>query len=147
MTARFGPRRPMVAGLVVAAAGAALLILLDAGTAYPVIVPGLLLWGVGLGVLTPAVVAAAVRAAPDDRAGLASAANNTARQAGGAVGIAAYGALAGDPGAGGFVGGLHLVSAVTAALFVVTALVVLLTIDRGRAERRPLREKSDLPAG
>jgi DHA2 family methylenomycin A resistance protein-like MFS transporter len=147
VTARFGPRRPMVAGLVVAAAGAALLVLVGADTAYPVIVPGLLLWGVGLGVLTPAVVAAAVRAAPDDRAGLASAANNTARQAGGAVGIAAYGALAGDPGAGGFVGGLHLVAAITAALFVVTAVVVLLTIDRGRAEREELHEKSGLPAG
>ena len=93
--------------------------------------PGLLLWGIGLGVLTPAVVAAAVRAAPADRAGLASAANNTARQAGGAVGIAAYGALAGDSGAGG----LHLVAGITTVLFVVTAAIVLLTIDRDHAER------------
>lgn len=127
VTARYGPRRPMVAGLVVAAGGAAWLVF--AGTV--VMTPGLLLWGIGLGVLTPAVVAAAVRAAPADRAGLASAANNTARQAGGAVGIAAYGALAGDSGAGG----LHLVAGITAVLFVVTAAIVLVTIDRDHAGR------------
>jgi DHA2 family methylenomycin A resistance protein-like MFS transporter len=129
VTARFGPRPPMVTGLLVAAGGAALLIPVGAGSGYPVLVPGLLLWGAGLGVLTPAVVAAAVRSAPADRAGLASAANNTARQAGGAVGIAAYGALAGDPGAAGFVGGLHLVAGITAALFVVAAVVTLIAGD------------------
>jgi DHA2 family methylenomycin A resistance protein-like MFS transporter len=127
MTARWGPRRPMTAGLVIAAAGAAGLN--RAGTTT--ITPGLLLWGIGLGILTPAVVAAAVRAAPADRAGLASAANNTARQAGGAIGIAAYGALAGPPDAAG----LHLVATVTAALFVVTAAVVLLAGDSPAPER------------
>ena len=45
----------------------------------------LLLRGTGLGVLTPAVVAAGVSAVPSDRAALASAVNNTARQAGGAA--------------------------------------------------------------
>jgi DHA2 family methylenomycin A resistance protein-like MFS transporter len=139
LTARWGPRRPMVAGLLIAAAGTAWLI----GAGKMTITPGLLLWGVGLGVLTPAVVAAAVRAAPADRAGLASAANNTARQAGGAIGIAAYGALAGDFRAGG----LHLVAAITAALFVVTAGVVLLVPDREQAGRAEHREKSDPPAG
>jgi MFS transporter, DHA2 family, methylenomycin A resistance protein len=127
LTARWGPRRPMVAGLLIAAAGTTWLIWAGKVT----ITPGLLLWGIGLGVLTPAVVAAAVSAAPADRAGLASAANNTARQAGGAIGIAAYGALAGDSGAAG----LHLVAATTAALFVLTAGIVLLAGDSSAPER------------
>jgi MFS transporter, DHA2 family, methylenomycin A resistance protein len=77
--ARFGPRGPMVAGLLCAAAGLGLL------RAGPVL-PAFLLWGAGLGVLTPAVVAASMGAVGRERAGLGAAVNNTARQAGGALG-------------------------------------------------------------
>src|SRR3954468_13424642 len=105
-TGRFGARGPMVGGLLVAAAGLALLTQAEATTAYPHLLPAFVLWGAGLGLLTSAVVAAAVGAVPGERAGLASAVNNTARQAGGAIGIAAFGALTGSPAAGGFVGGL-----------------------------------------
>jgi DHA2 family methylenomycin A resistance protein-like MFS transporter len=57
----------------------------------------LLLLGVGMGLLTASVVAAAVRAVPSDRAGLASGVNNTARQAAGALAVALYGAIVGSP--------------------------------------------------
>jgi DHA2 family methylenomycin A resistance protein-like MFS transporter len=77
--AHFGPRGPMAAGLLCAAAGLALLL------AGPVL-PAFLLWGAGLGMLTPAVVAASMGAVGRERAGLGAAVNNTARQAGGAVG-------------------------------------------------------------
>jgi DHA2 family methylenomycin A resistance protein-like MFS transporter len=70
------------------------------------------------------VVAAAIAAAPPERAGLASGVNNTARQAGGAIGIAAYGAIAGQPGnAGRFLAGLHLAGLLTAGSWLVAALV------------------------
>lgn len=85
--------------------------------------PALLAWGVGLALLTPAVVAAAVGAVPGDRAGLASAVNNTARQASGAVGIAAFGALAGEPGTPGFLAGFHLAAAIATALFLFAAIL------------------------
>ena len=78
----------------VAASGLALLTAAGAGTGYLVLLPAFLLWGIGLGIVTPAVVAAAIAAVQEDRAGLASAINNTARQAGGAIGIAACGAIA-----------------------------------------------------
>jgi DHA2 family methylenomycin A resistance protein-like MFS transporter len=53
-------------------------------------------------------VAAAVGSVPAGRAGLASGVNNTARQAGGAIGIAAFGALAGSPARdGAFLAGMH----------------------------------------
>jgi DHA2 family methylenomycin A resistance protein-like MFS transporter len=84
--ARIGPRWPIVAGLVVAAAGLALLAGASSGTSAAALLAPLLLWGCGLGVLTPAVVSAAMGAVERERAGLASAVNNTARQAGGAIG-------------------------------------------------------------
>ena len=96
LTAHVGPKLPMAAGLLTAAVGVGLLVRAQAGSGYRTLLPALLLWGIGLGVLTPAVVAAAVRAVPARRAGLASAVNNTARQAGGAIGIAAFGAIAGS---------------------------------------------------
>jgi DHA2 family methylenomycin A resistance protein-like MFS transporter len=84
--------------------------------------PALLLWGCGLAVLTPAVVAAAVGAVKE-RSGLASAVNNTARQAGGAVGIAAFGAVAGNASnARVFTSGIHVSGLVSVALFLVAAL-------------------------
>jgi MFS transporter, DHA2 family, methylenomycin A resistance protein len=53
---------------------------------------------------------------PADRAGLASGVNNTARQAGNAIGVAAFGALAGNPGGAGFIHGFHASAAIAAAL-------------------------------
>jgi DHA2 family methylenomycin A resistance protein-like MFS transporter len=125
LTGRFGPRAPMTAGLLVAAAGLALLALDDAGTPYAQLLPGFVLWGAGLGLLTSAVVAAAVSAVDDDRSGLASAVNNTARQAGGALGIAAFGALAGEASGAGFVHGFHVAALIAAALYVAATLPTL----------------------
>jgi DHA2 family methylenomycin A resistance protein-like MFS transporter len=51
--------------------------------------------GIGLGFATPALVSAATAAVPAERAGMAAAVNNTARQAGGAIGVALIGAIAG----------------------------------------------------
>jgi DHA2 family methylenomycin A resistance protein-like MFS transporter len=96
-----------------------------------VLLPALLGWGVGLALLTPAVVAAAVAAVPADRTGLASGVNNTARQAGGAIGIAGYGAIAGQPAATArFLTGLHATGLITAGLFAVAALGTVRFVPR-----------------
>ncbi len=80
ITSRVGARVPAAAGLLVAAAGLALLTRATAHSGLPLLVPAFLLWGLGVGLLTPAVVAAAIAAVPTERSGLASAVNNTARQ-------------------------------------------------------------------
>jgi MFS transporter, DHA2 family, methylenomycin A resistance protein len=113
---RTGPRWPMTAGLLIAAAGFALL--------TTTLVPALLLWGCGIGVLTPAVVSGAMGAVERERAGLASAVNNTARQAGGAVGIAAFGAAT-----------LHTGAVVAAALYVVAGVGAALGLRPPRRSR------------
>ena len=116
--ARTGARGPIVVGLLAAAAGLALLAGASRGTGAAALLAPLLLWGCGLGVLTPGVVSAAMGAVERERAGLASAVNNTARQAGGAVGIAGFGALAAQR---GVLAGLHAGALVAAALYVVAA--------------------------
>ena len=114
LVGRIGPRPPMVAGLLIAAGGLALL-------SDDALLVASVLWGLGLGLLTPAVVAAAMGAVQAERAGLAAAVNNTARQAGGAIGIAASGAVAGSPARGAFVDGFHAVALAAAALYVAAA--------------------------
>lgn len=125
LTSRIGARLPNGAGLLLAAAGLALLIRVTPSTGYGAMLPAFLLWGVGLGLLTPAVVAAAIAAVPGERSGLASAINNTARQAGGAIGIAVAGAIAGQPGGAHFLRGFHTVALGSALLYVAAAVLAL----------------------
>jgi DHA2 family methylenomycin A resistance protein-like MFS transporter len=140
ITARRGPRPPMVAGLALGVAGQASLLLLHPASPYPLLLPALVGLGVGLGLLTAAVVTAAIAAVPPDRSGLASGVNNTARQAGTALGVAVFGALAGggdDP--GHFVAGLHRAGLLGAALWLAAIVVTLAAVrphhSAGRARR------------
>ena len=135
LTSRIGSRLPVAVGLAVAGAGLALLATAEAGSAFSALLPAFLLWGIGLGILTPAVVAAAIAAVPGERAGLASAINNTSRQAGGAIGIAVAGAVAGQPGSPGFLSGFHAVAVGSACLYVVAAVLGLALIPGQIAPR------------
>jgi DHA2 family methylenomycin A resistance protein-like MFS transporter len=112
ITSRFGPRLPAAAGLLAAASGA--------HSGYADLLPAFLLWGIGCGLLTPAVVAAAIATVPAERSGLASAVNNTARQTGGAIGIA------GQPGdLARFLRGFHAVALGSACLYAAAAAPAL----------------------
>jgi DHA2 family methylenomycin A resistance protein-like MFS transporter len=135
---RIGPRAPMVAGLLIAAAGLALL---SADALFAASV----LWGLGLGLLTPAVVATAMGAVEAERAGLAAAVNNTARLAGGAIGIAVAGAVAGGPGAPGFAHRFHAVALLAAALYAATAAVAWAAVPS--RERPSARRMARAAAG
>jgi len=97
LTARYGPRPVMLTGAAIAAAGQLCLLLVTPSASYPRLVPALLGVGLGVGMFTAPVVTAAMRAVPADRSGLASGINNTARQAGTALGVAVFGAVAGSP--------------------------------------------------
>ena len=125
VVARAGARLPMIAGLVLAAVGVGLLTLSTADSGYLVLLPAVLLWGLGLAFLTPAVVYAAVSAVPAGRAGLGSAVNNTTRQAGGAIGIAAFGAIASSPERESFLAGFHLTAVIAAAMFAGAAVATV----------------------
>jgi DHA2 family methylenomycin A resistance protein-like MFS transporter len=89
---RFGPRLP--AGLGLGLTGLSFIAVALLPSQDGVVALAVLgLAGVGLGVATPALVSAATAAVPAPRAGMAAAVNNTARQAGGAIGVALIGAI------------------------------------------------------
>ncbi|MEU0531097.1 MFS transporter [Amycolatopsis tolypomycina] len=111
LTGRFGPRPLMVAGLALGVLGMLNLLLVNENSGYPALLPTLLGLGTGMGLLTTAVVTAAVDGVPPERAGVASGVNNTARQAGGALGVAVLGAVSGS--------GPPAVGVVAAALWLV----------------------------
>ncbi|VWC54931.1 MFS transporter [Burkholderia lata] len=133
VVARHGPRAPMLAGALVAALGYGSLHFIDASTPLAVLLVPFLLIPTGMGFAVPAMTTAVLASVAPERAGIASAVLNTARQAGGAMGVAAFGALAGGGGAGQVVDGLRIETAVSVALLITAAL--LATLVRPDAHR------------
>lgn len=124
VTARTGPRPPMVVGLLTGAAGLAGWLLAGPDTPYPVLVAPMVAAGFGIAFAMPASTTAIMRTAGPGRAGITSAAFNTARQLGSALGVAVYGTLA----ASGLVTGVHAGALVGAAGYLVAALCAVLFI-------------------
>lgn len=123
VVARHGPRVPMLAGALVAALGYGSLHFVDASTPLAVLLVPFLLIPTGMGFAVPAMTTAVLASVAPERAGIASAVLNTARQAGGAMGVAAFGALAGGGGTAQVVSGLRIETAVSVALLVTAALL------------------------
>jgi DHA2 family methylenomycin A resistance protein-like MFS transporter len=95
LVGRVGPRLPAGVGLVLSGAGYLGAALVGASSIdSPVGWAFLFLAGSGMGIAVPGLVAGATEALGPDRAGIASAVNNTSRQVGGAIGVALIGGLA-----------------------------------------------------
>ena len=116
MTAQFGakysPAKIASLGLALVAAGLAGMLIIGVDSSWTALLPGLLVTSLGTGLFNPTGSALALNALSDEQSGLAAGANDTFRQAGVAVGIAALGtlvpagaALGGDPQS--YVDGLH----------------------------------------
>ncbi|WP_174903694.1 MFS transporter [Burkholderia pseudomultivorans] len=131
--ARHGPRVPMLAGALVAALGYGALHVVDASTPLPILLVPFLLIPSGMGFAVPAMTTAVLASVAPERAGIASAVLNTARQAGGAMGVAAFGALAGGGATSQVVSGLRIETAVSVLLLIAAAL--LATLVRPAAHR------------
>jgi DHA2 family methylenomycin A resistance protein-like MFS transporter len=120
---RYGARVPMLAGALVAALGYGLLQRVDAhAPLWALLVPFLLI-PAGMGLAVPAMTTAVLASVDARRAGTASAVLNTARQAGGAVGVAAFGALASGAQAAHIVAGLHTATAISTAVLLIAAML------------------------
>lgn len=135
LTGRYGPRVPLLAGALAAGFGAAGLALVQVDSTYTVLLVPLLGLGIGGGLCTTPVVAAALAAAPAGRAGLAGGLNNAARQAGTAVGVAIFGGVAAATAPPStFVAGLHVLAVIGTAAWAGVLVLVRYTIgahDRG----------------
>ena len=95
ITGHFGSRYPATLGLGASALGLLLLSRMPTRPDEAVMFGLLVLIGLGLAAAMPGLVAAAIGALPPERAGAASAVNNTSRQVGGALGVALLGGFIG----------------------------------------------------
>jgi EmrB/QacA subfamily drug resistance transporter len=90
LSARIGPRIPLTVGPLVIAAGVLLFLRIGADTSYALdVLPGVLVFGVGLTLMVAPLTATVLAAAPDEHAGIASGVNNAVARAGSLLAVAA----------------------------------------------------------
>ncbi|MBG6069012.1 MFS transporter [Micromonospora ureilytica] len=101
LSARIGPRLPLAIGPVIAAVGLLLLRGVGPGASYwRDVLPGVLLFGIGLTLVVAPLTASVLAAVQDRFSGVASGFNNAASRAGGLLAVAALPLLVGLSGAG-----------------------------------------------
>ena len=83
----------LAGGLAMAGGGLLLMGGLNAGSEWTALLLGFIVAGIGVGLLNPVIADVAVSVVPKEQSGMASGINDTFRQVGIAVGIAAWGAL------------------------------------------------------
>jgi EmrB/QacA subfamily drug resistance transporter len=122
LTSKVGPAVLVVTGLVLVAVGMALILIVEKGSDWTALMPGLLVACLGTGLFNPAVVAIALGSVPENVSGLAAGTNDAFRQGGIAVGVAVFGAIVpagaalGHGSAASYVDGMHYAAIVGAVL-------------------------------
>ena len=116
----------------------------DADSSWTAVLPGVLVACIGTGLFNPAVSAVALGSVPVEQSGLAAGVNDTFRQAGIAVGVAALGALIpaeaalGDGSAQSYVDGFHAAGLAGAGLAAAGALAAGLLIAKRFGAAAPM---------
>ena len=143
LTSHFGSRPPMIIGALTGMLGFALLSRLDNASSFLTMLPAFMLIPGGMGLAVPAMTNTILSSIKREWSGTASAVLNAARQMGGAMGVAAFGALVG--GHTQIVAGLKVAALCSALLLLVAAAVAWFGIARISAKPRQPRPKHDLP--
>jgi EmrB/QacA subfamily drug resistance transporter len=150
---RFGPRTPLIAGLLSIGAGLLLFARTPVDGSYLVdIAPAMVLIGVGAGLGFPSLMGLAMSGATPSDSGLASGLVNTSVQVGGAIGLAVLATLATERTDGLLAGGASGASALNSGFhlaYVIGAGLVGVAIALAVTLLRPPRtaERATLPAG
>ncbi|MCW2707639.1 MAG: drug resistance transporter, EmrB/QacA subfamily [Frankiales bacterium] len=101
LATRTGPRLPMTVGPLLCAVGVGWLSQIPRDASYATdVLPGVLLFGLGLSATVAPLTATVLAAAPDEHAGLASGVNNAVARVGGLLAVAALPLVAGLHGEG-----------------------------------------------
>ncbi len=138
---RIGPRWPMAVGALLAAGGLLLMLRIGPDASYLAdVLPGAVVFGLGLTALVAPLTATVLSAAPTRHAGVASGVNNAVARAGGLFAVAALPALAGLSSADyrsapALDAGFRTVLLICAALMVLGALAAAVGL-RGQRTRR-----------
>lgn len=140
LSQRIGPRLPMTAGPLVAGAGLLLLSDVGPGTSYPTgILPGVIVFGVGLA-MTVAPLTAAVMAAVEERhLGVGSGINNAVARVAGLLSVALLPLAAGlggvDPGEPAFAAGVSDALRISAGVCATGGVVAFASVRRAATAR------------
>ena len=151
LATRTGPRLPLLVGPLVAAAGVGWLAFVSAGDSYVRdVLPGVLLFGLGLSLLVAPLTTTVLAAAPDRLSGTASGVNNAVSRAGGLLAVAALPTLVGL-GAQDYADVDALTAGYRTAMLVCTGLLVAgglsaLALPRRLADCAPAGEPPCRPA-
>jgi EmrB/QacA subfamily drug resistance transporter len=161
---RYGARWPMSAGALIAAVGTLLLSRVTPGDGYLTdVLPGVIVFGIGLSLLVAPLTAAVLAAVPERSAGIASAVNNAVARLAGLLAVAALPLAAGIGGiqnleGEAFAEGYARVMLLCAVLCIASALVALITVkqtapvaagihpglQQSCAQRRPLVRRASV---
>ena len=123
---QLGIKPVLSAGLGIASAGYFAMLLIDANTSIAVITPIFVAAGVGIALTVPCIMTAALAGTAAGQAGIAAGALNSARQCGGAAGVALFGSIIGMSGAGGFVSGMRVSIALAGTALLLALLITLI---------------------
>ena len=136
LAGKYGPRVFMAAGPIIAALGFLLLLRVDSSVAYGTqLLPGVLVFGVGLSTTVAPLTAAVLGAIDSRHAGIGSAINNAISRIAGLVAIAAIGVIVGTQVT---VGSFHRGIIAMAALLLVGGLVSAIGIRGPSSAGRPV---------
>ncbi|GAA5043412.1 MFS transporter [Nocardia callitridis] len=139
-----GARWTIGVGLAAVGVGTGLLTVVDAGSSWVALIPGLVVIGAGIGVNAPALVSVGMAAVSPQQGGTAAGAVNTARQLGLALGVAVLGtvfrSVAGSEGSmtlSRFADGLDAAFTVAAAVGIALGLIAFTLFHRAPTLRAP----------
>jgi EmrB/QacA subfamily drug resistance transporter len=154
---RFGPRAPLLAGLVIAGAGLILLAQLGAHSQYvPSVLPAFVLIGLGAGLSFMPLLTIAMADVPAADAGMASGIINTSLQLSAAIGIAVLGTVAsertrtllsdGHAQTSALLGGYHLAFVVAVGCATAAVIAALVLLRRSGKPTEAVEERAERDA-
>lgn len=126
LAGRFGPRAFMAVGPVLAGTGFLTMLFVNASANYLTLLPGILLFGLGLSVTVAPLTAAILNAIESRQSGIGSAINNAVARIAGLVAIAAIGTIVGNS---LDLAGFHRSIIVTATLMLLGGIISALGIQ------------------
>ena len=133
LAGRYGPRLFMALGPIVGAVGFFTMLFVDAHVSYWALLPGVVIFGLGLSITVAPLTSAILGSVDESQAGIGSAVNNAVARIAGLVAIAAIGPVIG---ASLDLDGFHVSIFVTAALLFVGGVISALGITNKQLQQQ-----------
>lgn len=126
MASIWGVKIPIMVGLAVGAVGFFSMLIASKDISYIMLILPLATMGFGIACVVPAATVAAIHAAPEGRAGIASGALNASRQIGSLIGVAVFGTIINM--SHYFISGMHATLWIGGIIFLIGSLAVFFSV-------------------